>query len=76
MLGHYRNLACVVIGRRVFDMTDGWNGKPAAGEHVFAGMDRGDFRLEVTVDGVTCPFAFAIGPDTTTTLDLGALPCG
>jgi dihydrofolate reductase len=25
----------VVIGRRVFDMTDGWDGVPAAGEHVF-----------------------------------------
>jgi hypothetical protein len=48
----------------------------AAGEHVVADMDRGDFRLEVTVDGVTCPFAFTIGPQTTTSLDLGALPCG
>src|SRR5688572_25363015 len=35
MQRHYRNLAAVVIGRRVFDMTNGWNGKPAAGEHVF-----------------------------------------
>jgi hypothetical protein len=48
----------------------------AAGEHVFADMDRGDFRLEITVDGVTCPLAFSIGPDTATSLDLGALPCG
>jgi dihydrofolate reductase len=25
----------VVIGRRTFDLTDGWGGVPAAGEHVF-----------------------------------------
>src|SRR5512133_3911795 len=30
----YRDLAVVVIGRRLFDLTNGWNGKPAAGEHV------------------------------------------
>jgi dihydrofolate reductase len=35
MRSHYRNMAAVVIGRRLFDMTNGWNGKPAAGEHVF-----------------------------------------
>jgi len=35
MLSQYRDMAAVVIGRRVFDMTNGWNGKPAAGEHVF-----------------------------------------
>ena len=35
MTSHYRNMAAVVIGRRVFDLTNGWNGKPAAGEHVF-----------------------------------------
>jgi dihydrofolate reductase len=27
--------AAVVIGRRLFDITDGWGGRPAAGEHVF-----------------------------------------
>jgi dihydrofolate reductase len=35
MRSHYENLAVVVIGRRLFDLTNGWNGKPAAGEHVF-----------------------------------------
>jgi len=24
-----------VIGRRLFDLTNGWNGRPAVGEHVF-----------------------------------------
>ena len=35
MLDVYGDIAANVIGRRVFDMTDGWKGKPAAGEHVF-----------------------------------------
>jgi dihydrofolate reductase len=35
MRSHYRNMATVVIGRRLFEMTNGWIGKPAAGEHVF-----------------------------------------
>jgi dihydrofolate reductase len=35
MQRQYRNVAAVVSGRRVFDLTDGWNGKPPAGEHVF-----------------------------------------
>jgi dihydrofolate reductase len=35
MLGVYGDMAANVIGRRVFDMTNGWDGKPAAGEHVF-----------------------------------------
>jgi dihydrofolate reductase len=35
MRSHYRDMAVVVIGRRLFDLTNGWNGKSAAGEHVF-----------------------------------------
>lgn len=35
MTSHYRDVAAVVIGRRLFDLTGGWDGKPAAGEHVF-----------------------------------------
>jgi dihydrofolate reductase len=35
MRSQYREVAADVIGRRVFDMTNGWDGKPAAGEHVF-----------------------------------------
>ncbi|MFF2183764.1 dihydrofolate reductase family protein [Streptomyces sp. NPDC058155] len=31
----YPRIGCVVIGRRLFDLTDGWGGVPAAGEHVF-----------------------------------------
>jgi dihydrofolate reductase len=29
------NVRAVVIGRRLFDITNGWHGVPAAGEHVF-----------------------------------------
>jgi dihydrofolate reductase len=35
MLDVYGDMAANVIGRRLFDLTDGWDGKPAAGEHVF-----------------------------------------
>ena len=30
-----RNVGAVVIGRRLFDLTNGWGGVPAAGDHVF-----------------------------------------
>lgn len=35
MRSQYPDIAVVVIGRRVFDLTNGWNGKLPAGEHVF-----------------------------------------
>jgi dihydrofolate reductase len=35
MTSHYANTAANVIGRRLFDLTNGWDGKPAAFEHVF-----------------------------------------
>ena len=38
MRSQYRDVAAVVIGRRLFDLTNGWNGVPAAGEHVFVGL--------------------------------------
>jgi dihydrofolate reductase len=31
----YPRIGAVVIGRRLFDLTDGWGGVPAAGDHVF-----------------------------------------
>jgi hypothetical protein len=31
MRSQYRGVATVVIGRRLFDETNGWNGKPTAG---------------------------------------------
>lgn len=47
-----------------------------AGLHRFVGMDRGTYRLEVTVDGTRCAIEVDLGADATTTVDLGALPCG
>jgi dihydrofolate reductase len=31
----WSNVAADVIGRRLFDLTNGWNGRPAVGEAVF-----------------------------------------
>jgi dihydrofolate reductase len=31
----YSRVGAMVIGRRLFDRTDGWGGVPAAGDHVF-----------------------------------------
>ena len=35
MKGVYSSIGAVVIGRRLFDLTNGWGGVPAAGDHVF-----------------------------------------
>jgi dihydrofolate reductase len=33
--GAWSNIAADVIGRRLFDITNGWNGRPAVGDAVF-----------------------------------------
>ncbi len=58
MLGHYRGMAANVIGRRLFDMTNGWNGKPAAGEHVFVVTHEPPTDWE---HADTAPFTFVNG---------------
>ena len=58
MLSHYRNLAANVIGRRLFDLTNGWNGKPAAGEHVFVVTHQPPTDWE---HADTAPFTFVDG---------------
>ena len=35
MRGLYTDIGAVVMGRRLFDLTNGWNGVPASGDHVF-----------------------------------------
>jgi dihydrofolate reductase len=55
MRSHYRDMAAVVIGRRLFDLTNGWNGKPAAGEHVFVVTHRPPTDWE---HADTAPFTF------------------
>jgi dihydrofolate reductase len=70
----YPRIGAVVIGRRLFDQTDGWGGVPAAGEHVFvvthraptdwkhAGTASFTFVTEVVEAAITQARAFA-GPD-------------
>jgi dihydrofolate reductase len=56
--GGYRDVAAVVIGRRLFDLTNGWNGKPAAGEHVFVVTHQPPTDWE---HADTAPFTFVDG---------------
>ena len=58
MLDLYGDMAANVIGRRVFDMTNGWSGKPAAGEHVFVVTHRPPTDWEYA--GIA-PFTFVDG---------------
>ena len=58
MLSQYRDMAVVVIGRRVFDLTNGWNGVPAAGEHVFVVTHQPPADWE---HAGTAPFTFVDG---------------
>ena len=58
MQSQYRDMAVVVIGRRVFDLTDGWNGVPAAGEHVFVVTHQPPTDWE---HADTAPFTFVDG---------------
>jgi dihydrofolate reductase len=55
MLSVYGNVAANIIGRRVFDLTDGWDGKPAIGEHVFVVTHRPPTDWE---HAGTAPFTF------------------
>lgn len=81
-----RNVArvrAVVIGRRLFDITNGWNGVPAAGEHVFvvtheapSDWDFPGAPYTFVTDGVTAAVeqarAFAGGADVSVTAgDIG-----
>lgn len=58
MRAHYRDVAVVVIGRRLFDLTNGWGGKPAAGEHVFVVTHEPPANWE---HAGTAPFTFVDG---------------
>jgi dihydrofolate reductase len=58
MRAQYANVAAVVIGRRLFDLTNGWNGKPAAGEHVFVVTHEPPKTWE---HADTAPFTFVDG---------------
>jgi dihydrofolate reductase len=55
---HYAEVAAGVIGRRLFDLTNGWDGKPAAGEHVFVVTHEPPTNWE---HADTAPFTFVDG---------------
>jgi dihydrofolate reductase len=54
----YADVAAVVIGRRLFDLTNGWDGKPAVGEHVFVVTHEPPTNWE---HAATAPFTFVNG---------------
>ena len=54
----YGNVAASVIGRRVFDIAKGWNGKPPAYEHVFVVTHQPPTDWE---HAETAPFTFVDG---------------
>jgi dihydrofolate reductase len=58
MTSHYGNTAANVIGRRLFDLTNGWNGHPAAYEHVFVATHQQPTGWE---HAGTAPFTFVDG---------------
>ena len=58
MLGVYGDMAANVIGRRLFDLTNGWDGVPAAGEHVFVVTHQPPTDWE---HADTAPFTFVNG---------------
>jgi len=58
MRAHYAEVATGVTGRRLFDLTNGWNGKPAAGEHVFVVTHEPPTDWE---HADTAPFTFVDG---------------
>ena len=58
MTSHYANTAANVIGRRLFDLTNGWNGRPAAYEHVFVVTHQRPTDWE---HAGTAPFTFVDG---------------
>jgi dihydrofolate reductase len=53
---HYRDVAAAIIGRRLFDVTNGWNGKiECPGEHVFVVTHQPPTNWEYAD---TAPFTF------------------
>jgi dihydrofolate reductase len=54
----YAGVAANIIGRRLFDLTNGWNGVPADGEHVFVVTHEPPTDWEYAD---TAPFTFVNG---------------
>lgn len=58
MRQQYADVSVVVIGRRLFDLSNGWNGKPPAGEHVYVVTHEPPTDWE---HADTAPFTFVNG---------------
>jgi dihydrofolate reductase len=77
------NVRAAVIGRRLFDITNGWNGVPAGGDHVFVvthepptDWDFPDAPFSFVTDGVASAVeqARAFAADCVDELHLGVVP--
>lgn len=56
---HYRDVAAAIIGRRLFDLTNGWNGKiECPGDHVFVVTHQPPTQWQYAA---TAPFTFVDG---------------
>ena len=51
----YPRIGVVVVGRRVFDLTNGWGGVPPAGDHIFVVTHAAPTNRE---HALTAPFTF------------------
>jgi dihydrofolate reductase len=79
MRQYYADVGVVVIGRRLFNLTNGWNGKPAAGEHVYvvtheppSDWEYADTAPFTFVDGVEAAIRAAQEHAGDRTVDVGA----
>jgi hypothetical protein len=70
----YREALVTDRGLALFGETTACSGE-LAGEHRVEAVDRGVYRLEVSVDGRTCAIEIPLDGDTRTLLDLDRLPC-
>jgi dihydrofolate reductase len=55
----WAQLRCLVIGRHLFDTTDGWRGRPASGDHVFVVTHRDASEWQERYPGA--PYTFCAG---------------
>jgi dihydrofolate reductase len=56
----WRSCGAVVMGRRLFDLTNGWNGVPSVGDHVFVVTHEApaDWVPSETLSAADAPFTF------------------
>jgi dihydrofolate reductase len=71
----WADIAAEVIGRRLFDLTDGWDGRPAVGDAVFVVTHRppADWKHPTRCGSTSCPSCSA--PGFATSASTPAHPC-